>query len=515
VNRRRFWVPGTVLVSILTARLCYLVVGYHGVDSFVKRPHIESAALFLAIVGFIVRFGTDASNSNRIVEAGHTAPSYSDALLWLVLVAGSLALYWPALRIGLLSDDFILFQHALASDVSQVAPQLFRPLPLLVWVVIVHLHGGPATLHLLNIVIHATNAYLTARVVSGWVPGRWWPGLAAILVLAAPLGPEAVAWCAGTFDLFATAFMLSAVLIARRPHTGWPDRIQLLATTIGALLSKETAVVLPLLLVIDAAVRRSVSRRWAIDTVGVASVAVAFGVLRLRSATAVEVSGFTRYRVQRLVFDSFGALAAPWHVNDPFLGVIRPLYAIALIALISAFFINRGPRWQSAVSLGGSVWVIASIVPLLAFFQVGPHLEGSRYLYLATCGWAAVLVAAASDLAARMPRARIAAASLLIAFGCAGAWGVGQHLKPWVRAAAMRDMVLVAASSDIRLRSCPLAYVEALPESVDGAYLFANGAREALGGAGVTAYARPGTGDCAFRWDGMTHTFVPTNGSAR
>jgi hypothetical protein len=71
VNRRRFRVPGTVLVSILTARLCYLVVGYHGVDSFVKRPHIESAALLLAIVGFIVRFGTDASNSNRIVEAGH------------------------------------------------------------------------------------------------------------------------------------------------------------------------------------------------------------------------------------------------------------------------------------------------------------------------------------------------------------------------------------------------------------------------------------------------------------
>jgi hypothetical protein len=104
---------------------------------------------------------------------------------------------------------------------------------------------------------------------------------------------------------------------------------------------------------------------------------------------------------------------------------------------------------------------------------------------------------------------------LLIAFGCAGAWGVGQHLKPWVRAAAMRDMVLVAASSDVRLRSCSLAYVEALPESVDGAYLFANGAREALGGAGVTAYARPGTGNCAFRWDATTHTFVPPNGSAR
>jgi hypothetical protein len=60
-----------------------------------------------------------------------------------------------------------------------------------------------------------------------------------------------------------------------------------------------------------------------------------------------------------------------------------------------------------------------------------------------------------------------------------------------------------------RLHACSPAYVEGLPDSVDGAYLFANGAREALADVGVTAFARPDSGECAFRWDPTAATFQP------
>jgi hypothetical protein len=509
-------VAGTILVTILTARFCYLVVRYHGADGSVRRPHIESAALLLGIVGLIVRFVTDVgSASGRETPprpTGRKAPPYA---VWLGLVAGSLALYWPALHIGLLSDDFILFQHPLAWDVSQVAPQLFRPLPLFVWANLLHLGGGPATLHLLNIVLHGTNAYLVGRVVGGWVPGRWWPTIASWLFLAAPLGPEAVAWCAGTFDLFATMWMLCAVLVARRPTPTLRDRALLVAASIAALLSKETAVMLPVLLVIDGAIRRSLTRRSVFAIAMVTALAVAFGTIRVQSATVVEASGFSRYRVQRLLFDSFGALGAPWHVGDAWLTVIRPGYALCVIVLVSVFFINRGRRWASLAVAGGSAWVLASILLLLAFFHVGSQLEGARYLYLAVCGWSAVLVAAAADISSGRPRAEPATWAVLALLVCAGVWGVRQHLEPWAHAAASRNSVLAIAAADQRLRTCPVAYIEGLPDSVEGAYLFANGAREALADVGVTAFARAGSGDCAFRWDPAAARFAPASAPVR
>jgi hypothetical protein len=252
-----------------------------------------------------------------------------------------------------------------------------------------------------------------------------------------------------------------------------------------------------------------------VTTAIVATLGVLFGAIRLQSATAVETSGFTRYRVQRLLFDSFGALGAPWHANDPSLTVVRTGYALCVIALTAAFFVNRGARWASATVLGGACWVLVSILPLLAFFYVGPQLEASRYLYLAACGWSAILVAAAADLADRFPRANTLLRGALIALIAIGAWGARQHVRPWTHAAALRDTVLGAAAADPRLHVCSPAYVEGLPESVDGAYLFANGAREALADVGVTAFARPGTGDCAFQWDPSAARFNRANAPAR
>jgi hypothetical protein len=286
------------------------------------------------------------------------------------------------------------------------------------------------------------------------------------------------------------------------------------AFTLAALLSKETAIVVPLLLALDGIVNRSTSRRFWVDAAMAAVFAVLFAAVRLPSATAVETN-FSRYRVQRLMFDSFGTLAAPWHANDPWGASVRTVYALCVIVLIIVFFLNRGQRWASLAVLGGAAWVLASILPLLAFFYVGPQLEGSRYLYLAACGWAAILVTATADISVRLPRANALLRTMLIALIAAGAWGARQHIRPWTHAAAVRDTVLRAAAADPILHDCSPAYVEGLPDSVGGAYLFANGAREALADVGVTAYARRGTGTCAFQWDPDSSRFVPASAPVR
>jgi hypothetical protein len=118
------------------------------------------------------------------------------------------------------------------------------------------------------------------------------------------------------------------------------------------------------------------------------------------------------------------------------------------------------------------------------------------------------LTIAASELSTRGFSARLIAACAVASVMAASMAGVRAHLLPWEHAATLRDGVLRAAADDARLQACPVVYVQDLPDSVDGAYLFANGAREALGEVGINAFVRNERDACAFRWDHARRGFV-------
>ena len=501
------WIVGASVVLGLSARLCYLVIRYHTHDPGINRPHIESAALLLAIFGLGFRFATDSPERSDNWTSSRVSP-----VIWLVMVCAAMALYWPALFIGYLSDDFILVEHASAWHVGPVAAQLFRPIPLFMWSVVVHLGGGAGTLHALNILLHATNAYLTACVIDAWVRGRWWSLAAGGMVLVSPLAPEAVAWCAGVFDLSATALILAAILISRRygNQTTTATRILFVTISLAALLSKETAVVVPVLVLIDSlTVRRSLPRHLVVDLLVLSGTVAVLAGMRLTSHPGLIAAPVTRYRVQRTLFDSFGSLAAPWHANDVRgFPIVQLLNGLSVICLVSGCFVMIGPRWRSITALAGAVWVLASVLPLLPMFYVSPQLEGARYLYLAAFGWAAILMTASADLSGRRPWAAVVVRSVVILMTAIAVFAVRSHLTPWVRAAGVRDTVVRAASEDPRLRACEVTYVRDLPQAVDGAYLFSNGAREALAGAGVNSFVSDDSGPCSFRWDSANLRFV-------
>src|SRR5437773_9582122 len=69
VKPRRWWVPAAGLVVVLAGRLCYLVIRFQDPAGTVRRPHLESAALLLAVVGLIVRFATDGKDANGTAAA--------------------------------------------------------------------------------------------------------------------------------------------------------------------------------------------------------------------------------------------------------------------------------------------------------------------------------------------------------------------------------------------------------------------------------------------------------------
>jgi hypothetical protein len=490
-------------------RVLYLSIAWLDGNSSVEHFHVESACLLFVIAGSGLRLARrspeDTEKAARITIRDWTWP------FWLGL---ALILYWPAIHVGLLSDDFVIAERSAHFDLSPLGPQFFRPLPLALWGSILSAGGGPRTFHLLNIILHGTNAYFVTRIVADLVPDRVWPTIAGLIVLTLPLGPEAVSWCAGIFDVLATTIVCGAVLVARgyNGQSGNGRRAALLGLSLAGLLTKETAAVLPALVMLDIQARRAWSRKVAIDISLMVIAATIFAGLRLSSRGAESVrQPITRYLVQKWVFRPFGGLAVPWHIDvihhTPWLAMLAA--AIVIFVLTGFFIRTAGSPVRTGVAAAAAAWVLVAVIPTATtFLFVAPDLQGARYLYLPGVGWAALLVSTASDGWVRKLAARTVGLFALTVLVVISAAGVRLHLRNWTMAGAIRQQLEETAASNPAMRACHQLAVSDLPDSYRGAYIFRNGAVEAFQrDLGMTIVAVPRAGACSFRWRG--DRFVP------
>ena len=124
---------------------------------------------------------------------------------------------------------------------------IYRPLTLLSLALDFRLFAEePFGYHLTNLLLHLANGtlfYVLARRLLNHASAALW---AACLYVAHPIQTEVVAWISARGDLLATSLLLSAFVAHRRDSRRW----RLLAWTLyaGALLAKETAVILPVVL---------------------------------------------------------------------------------------------------------------------------------------------------------------------------------------------------------------------------------------------------------------------------
>jgi hypothetical protein len=511
-SRRAVWHRvGSAVVVVLAVRLSYLVAAYLLATGSTRRFHVESAALAFAIAG--VCFKAIHDRQRDAVEGASTPPAAIPSWSWILLCACAVALYWPALSLGFLSDDFVLVDRAMQWNVTAVTPELFRPLPMLGWALLLHTGAGAGGLHLLSLLLHGTNAYLTTRLVAQWVPDVRWSIAAGLLVLAAPLSPEAVVWCSGVFDVAATTLVLASILIARKYATApsFGTRLQFAIATVAAVLSKETAAIGPALVGLDGWTRRRLPRSLWMDAGVLAAVIVLFSAIRLRSAFGAARLPISKFLVQRGVFGVFGGLAVPWHADVvsrfPWLPIIG---SIAVIFLVTVFFIERSSRRRIDAVAAGVAWLLIAILPVWPILAVGTDLQQSRYLYLPAIGWAALLVTMAAPTPTRPLLVGRLAVAAVVAVIALGAWGTRLHLRPWIEAAGLRDRVEAAARRDERLNACGMITLQDLPDSVKGAYVFRNGTREAFArDLHLDVTVGPARTDCSFRWDAERMAFVP------
>jgi hypothetical protein len=475
-----------------------LINGLAYAADFSKRYRVEaawflfSAVLLIAAVHAMLR-GTGADARQR------SPTPLQLGIAFVTLLALGVALYFPVLSLGLLSDDFVLLSHARSGRFADRSWDYLRPLPLIIWSGLNQLaepKSVPILLHAFSIALHATNAWLAALLATRWGFARADAFLAGLLFLVFPTAVEAVVWASAVFDLLLVTFLLTACIVLTVPvrrHT-LVAMIGLMAA--AALATKETAVVFPVLLALAAYGSQRVSLRQAVPPVAVSAALVLVYVLsRMTAGFAVSppTDEWSGYAAKEILSRPFGTLALPFHRDviaaQPWLPVLSAVFWPAVLVASSFTWLRN--KIDGLRSLSLAAWILVSVAPLATMLFIADDLQGSRYLYAGTAAWSLLALVLCRTFPRQLRIGLIV--TLLMLFAIATRF----HQGPWLAAARERDRVLGAyEQSDLR---CLPTRVRGLPDHVGGAYVFRNGFLEAV------AALRPANAEaatCSLAWDG-------------
>lgn len=462
------------------------------------KPHRVETAWIVFAFAFLVGLLSAVSGSERSSDEASPRRTSRDGWSLGLVMALAVAVYSRALAVGFLSDDFVLLElDDLGAGWRQGTSHLLRVLPVLALQAIDGLGPAwsPVIVHLVSLSLHVANGALVYAIGRRLRLDLTASVLAAALFLLFPASPEAVVWASGLQDVLMAAASLGFVLAtleARHPAL-------MVGCLVAGLLSKETAVVMPLL---------AATALWARGTrptavvgrtlLACTLVAAAFGVWRLQAGAGSFVVTPTRYLLKEILATAFGTLALPWTTDELSAAPLLVIVMASTVALAAWLVIRAATTSTPRVAAFGIAWVILSVAPVYSLFFVSGTLEGSRYLYLPSAGWAVLLATASS---ATLPLGRLVRWTLygMAALWAAGTWG---HVAPWRRAAMERDRILMAATTAPVLGCATVAFVDAT-DTVSGAYVFRNGLAPALRRAGTPSVVDDvDAATCVVTWNG-------------
>jgi hypothetical protein len=293
--------------------------------------------------------------------------------------------------------------------------------------------GGlsPIAFHLSNLLLHLAVVLLLFLLLVRRGAGRWPAFAAAAWFGTLPAAVEAVAWISARFELLGAALALFALLVHRSERRGAHVATPLLV--LAAMLTKETFIVLPLLLVLDdwlesplaARSVRAFVRGHAVRHAALVLAAISFLALRAR-AVSVSQGVLTDRTLSMLAVDALSTLAgmARLAVSPLPLTVTRPYVPLEGWGLVASL--------AGALAAGVAAWRVPRLRLGLAWFAIGCALTslavrplgffGERYLYFPALGLAIAGAAAASRLSGLPRKALAATLSVVVALQAWIAW---------------------------------------------------------------------------------------------
>ncbi len=404
----------------------------------------------------------------------------------LVLVAAIVA-FLPILSMPLITDDYIHLRQIASGEAptplgcltrSCGGPQFFRPLGFATYWGEWELWDTAAMpRHAFDLILHAVCSLLFLLLVQrlGVAPPFDW--LIGLLFAWNGIRAEAVAWPAARFDTLVLLFALAAALCVLRG--GRAGLIGSVLATAAACLCKESAYVLPVLLALLLG-RAALTRAGRVLIASNAAVATAIfawrwvvlkgigGYLQTDGATPTVFQFNPMVMVRTFLVRIWGILWFPVNWSRPLewwmiLGLIAGVIASCLLLR------SRPDRKRVLLCLAA---VAVACAPTHHMLLIGPSLERSRYLDLATPAFTLLLLFACLALP---KRAGIAALALMVTFQLAA---LEHNLRIWsdvskARYELCRDLARRAGKTE-----GPIAIGNA-PLTVDGVY-WRNGIEDCL-----------------------------------
>jgi protein O-mannosyl-transferase len=376
----------------------------------------------------------------------------------LVVALVAVAAYAATLGYDLVWDDTLLIQQSWGLHhwgelprllVSQFwaevgeASHYYRPLVTLTFFLDMTLWGlRPFGFHLTNLLAHAA-VVLTVLALARRVTGGELAAVIAALIFALqPLHTESVSFVSGRTDVLATLFFLLAVLAYDRSRDarGWVAAAGSLGAYLLALLAKEVAITLPLILALwdwrvrgDLRDRRAAWRaaaRYA-PYAGVLALYLGLRGLALRGAVD-EAAGAWAPPLTRALTTLQTIASYTWMTIVPY-----PANPYRLIVPVT---VPPDPSWWLAVAglgaaLAGTAWALARR-PVVGFgalwfwITLAPSagvnllplptvLMAERFLYLPTVGYALIIGWLAARLLGEVTLGRAARLRIAPAVGLA------------------------------------------------------------------------------------------------
>jgi hypothetical protein len=306
----------------------------------------------------------------------------------------------------------------------------WRPLVTLTYMLDAAVAMRPAVFKAQSLLWHIGAALLVMALARRLLPAtrRRWALVAGLAFALHPVATEAVDNASFREDTLATFWTLAMLLLALRGR-----RALAVAAYALALLSKESAVVAPLLLAGVRVVVPGDTRRPAraaarelipFGLLTFAYLAIRFGPLRTPTAYAGYPGGSLAATMAGMpaVFAHYlRLLVVPWPLCADYSGYFRfgaqpalPVAgALAALAAYAAAVVVAARRGHGLAAFGLG-WFAAALGPVSNLVPV-PVPAAERFLYLPLVGIALALAAAAGELAERLPPARLRALALAAA----------------------------------------------------------------------------------------------------
>lgn len=361
----------------------------------------------------------------------------TNAVAVSVIAAVVFLSYFNVLAAGFITDDFGLvvnnpnikswshLAHIFSSgywDAAGCARGLYRPLTIFSFLLEYTFFGlDPRAFHLNNILLHLAASVLCFFLLKELFKDATAPLAAVILFTAHPVHSEAVAWISGRAELLSAVLSLASILIFIKKEKDGLFPLASVLVFFLALMSKESAVIVPLALIIYcfffqkrqcplpvAAIKTTapyiivllfflVIKFIILGTLGPQGWDQAFwGISPWKRFLTMNIALFEYLRLGFMPFDLRADyfFPAPESVfNLKTIAIWAALIGLAVITAVSGKFSQRAKPY-----LFGTLWFLAALVPVSNIIPAG-IIMSERAMYMPSLGVCLVIGFAATEAA--------------------------------------------------------------------------------------------------------------------